>query len=88
VQGEFICDNLETAVGPIFTGHESKCKCATEWGATLYRGGVSVVGVCSGSQCDLRRTLAGEGVFEEKRIPVEDDRWIRCQCRRWGRTGG
>jgi hypothetical protein len=36
---------------------------------------------CSGGQCDLRRTLAGEGVFEKKRIPVEDGRCIRYQCR-------
>jgi hypothetical protein len=37
--------------------------------------------VCSGGQSDLRRTLVGEGVFEEKRIPVEGDRCVRCQCR-------
>jgi hypothetical protein len=34
--------------------------------------------VCSSSQCDLRRTLAGEGVFEGKWIPVEGGRCIGC----------
>jgi hypothetical protein len=37
--------------------------------------------VCSSGQSDLRRTLAGEGVYEEKGIPVEGGRCIRCQCR-------
>jgi hypothetical protein len=37
--------------------------------------------VCNSSHYDLRRTSAGEGVFEEKRSPVEGGRCIRCQCR-------
>jgi hypothetical protein len=37
--------------------------------------------VCSSSRCDLRTTLAGEGVFEEKQMAAEGGRCIRCQCR-------
>ena len=37
--------------------------------------------VCRGGQFDLKMTLADEGMFEEKRIPVEGGRCIRCQCR-------
>jgi hypothetical protein len=45
------CDDvLETAVGPIFNGHESDHKCAADWDATLYRGGVSVDRACGGQQ--------------------------------------
>jgi hypothetical protein len=33
--------------------------------------------VYSCSQCDLRRTLAGAGVFDGKRIPVEGGRCSR-----------
>lgn len=37
--------------------------------------------VCSSSQCDLRMTLAGEGVFAGKLIPAEGGICIRCQCK-------
>jgi hypothetical protein len=42
VRGEFTDDILETSVDPIFTGHELEHKRAKEWGAALYRGGVTV----------------------------------------------
>ena len=37
-------------MGPIFNGLESEQKCAADWGAVLYRGGVRVGGVCGGQQ--------------------------------------
>jgi hypothetical protein len=37
--------------------------------------------VCRGGQRDLRRTLAGEGVFEGKWILVKGGRCITCQRR-------
>jgi hypothetical protein len=37
--------------------------------------------IFSSGQSDLRRTSGGEGVFEEKQIPLEGGRCIRCQCR-------
>ena len=42
-------------MGPIFNGLESEQKCAADWDAALYRGGVGVGGVCGGQQG------AGEG---------------------------
>jgi hypothetical protein len=45
-----------------------------------YIGAESAVCSSSSSQCDLKRTLAVEGVFEGKRIPVEGGRCIGCQC--------
>jgi hypothetical protein len=54
VRGEFPDDVSGAAVGSIFTGHESEHKWATEWDAALYRGGVSVGGVCSVQQQPIR----------------------------------